>query len=171
MMPSADDLIRSLGLIPHPEGGFYRETHRSHEMLPAPTLPHGRYHGDRCVVTMIYFLITPGNFSAMHRVAGDELFLFHAGDSVEMLQLHPGGIHSRHRLGLDLNAGDVPQVVVPGGVWQGLRLPDGGRAGYALMGCVVAPGFEFDDFELARRNELIAAWPGAARQIEQLTRA
>ena len=95
--------------------------------------------------TAIYYLLKPGTFSALHRLPGDEIFHHYLGDSVEMLLLHPSGAGEVVRLGKDLAAGERPQVMVPGGAWQGSRLVEGGKV--ALLGCTVSPGFEYADYQ------------------------
>jgi predicted cupin superfamily sugar epimerase len=153
---TAADAIRLLGLEPHPaEGGFFRETYRADE-------------GEtRSISTAIYYLLTPETLSALHRLASDEVFHHYAGDPVEQLHLYPDGTTARIVIGSDLAAGQRPQVVVPRGVWQGARLVAGGR--WALMGCTVAPGFDFADYEHGERAALIAGWPGEADMIAALT--
>lgn len=163
------ETVRSLlGLAPHPaEGGFFAETYRSQERVSRGTLP-ARYAGDRSFGTAIYYLLTPETFSEMHRLASDEIFHFYLGDPVEMLQLHPDGSGRVVRLGTDLAAGDRPQVVVPRGVWQGARLAPGGRL--ALLGCTVAPGFDYADYESGRREELLESHPAFRDWILPLTK-
>src|SRR5207248_1770036 len=165
-MLDADDVIRLLGLRPHPvEGGFFRETYRSAAALPAAVLPgHG---GPRSVSTAIYYLLKPGHVSELHVLPGDEVFHFYLGSPVRMLQLWPDGSGQEVVLGPDLAAGQVPQLVVPAGVWQGTRLA--GDSGFALLGCTVAPGFDYADYRSATRAELIAKWPAFAEEIRRLT--
>lgn len=103
----------------------------------------------------------------MHRLASDELFHFYAGDPVEMLQLHAGGTGSILRIGNRLDRGERPQVLAPRGVWQGSRLASGGA--WALLGCTVSPGFEFEDYEAGLREELSAGWPQFRELIAALT--
>ncbi len=158
---TADDVIRILHLQPHPvEGGYFRETYRAATMLPA----HG---AERSVSTAIYYLLKPGHVSELHVLPGDEVFHFYLGGPVQMLQLWPDGSGREVTLGADLTAGEVLQLVVPGGVWQGTRLL--GSRGFALLGCTVAPGFDYADYRSASRAELVAKWPAFARQIETLT--
>lgn len=153
-MPTAREIIERLQLEPLTiEGGYFRETYRAPLMLPAGTLPTD-YGGGRNAATCIYYLLTPETFSAIHRVRSDEIFHFYAGDAVEMLQLWPGGKAKVVTVHNDLAAGHEPQVVVPAGVWQGCRLVPGGE--WALMGCTVAPGFDYVDFELAKREDMLA---------------
>ena len=168
MTVGADDLIRLLSLEPLPgEGGYYRETYRSPVRIPGSGLP-GKYGGPRHAGTAIYFLLTTDTFSALHRLRGDEIFHFYLGDPVEMLHLEPGGTGRRIIMGSAPHEGLLPQAVVPAGVWQGARLVEGGR--FALMGCTVAPGFEFEDFELGERGALSREYPEFMETIRALTR-
>ena len=161
-------MIERLGLVPHPaEGGYFAETYRSDEAVPASALP-ARYGRDKALATAIYYLITPATFSAMHRLASDEVFHFYAGDAVEMLQLASDGSHRVIRLGSDVEAGELPQAVVPKFVWQGSRLAPGGE--WALLGTTVAPAFDYDDYEQGDRGKLIEAYPACEGMIRALTR-
>ena len=168
---TATEIIRLLGLEPHPaEGGFFTETYRPAESIPAGALPE-RYGSPRSVSTAIYYLLTPESCSPMHRLASDEIFHFYAGRPVEMLMLRPGGGGEIVVLGPDLAAGMKPQVLVPRGVWQGPRLePGGGEGAFALLGTTVAPGFEYDDYEEGERAELIRRYPDFGETIVALTR-
>jgi hypothetical protein len=158
---TADDVIRLLDLRPHPvEGGFFRETYRAAAAVPA----HG---GTRSASTAIYYLLKPGHVSELHVLPGDEVFHFYLGAPVTMLQLWPDGTGERVVLGSDVAAGQAPQVVVPGGVWQGTRLA--GADGFALLGCTVAPGFDYADYTGGARAELTARWPAFADEIRTLT--
>jgi uncharacterized protein len=159
-------IIQQFGLQPHPEGGFFRETYRCAETIPATALPP-RYGKDRNLSTAIYYLLTPDGFSALHRLQSDEIFHFYAGDPVTMLQLHADGRAETIVLGRDVAAGQQLQVVVPRGVWQGMILNDGGA--FALLGTTVSPGFDFADFELGIRAALIRQYPSCAALIERLT--
>ena len=152
--------------LPH-EGGFYRETYRSNEIVPKDALPT-RYSGSRNYGTAIYYLLTPETKSLMHKVASDELFHFYLGDPVEMLQLFPDSTGKVCTLGSDILAGNHVQIVVPRNIWQGMSLKEGGR--FALMGTTVAPGFEFNDFELGTRDNLIEQYPDFRDQIINLTK-
>lgn len=174
----ADDLIKQLNLVPHPEGGFYRETYRCALTLSQDALP-AAYSGGRSASTSIYYLLTPGTFSCLHRVASDEVFHFYAGDAVEMLQLSEDGVVQCGTilLGNQIDKGQVPQHVVPANVWQGCRLApgtgeisDSNAFGFALLGCTVAPGFDFADYTEARREPLTAQFPQFAELIAALTK-
>jgi predicted cupin superfamily sugar epimerase len=158
-------LIDTLGLIPHPsEGGFFRETYRSSTSLPDSV---GGHDGPRAASTAIYYLLTPETFSAMHRLSSDEVFHFYLGDPVEQLHLFPDGTSEIAVIGADIAQGERPQLLVQKGVWQGARLVRGGR--FALLGCTVAPGFDFADYEHGERAALAAAWPDRALMIAALT--
>ena len=165
MMP-ADQVIELLGLEPHPEGGFFAETYRATLTLPEEVLPSG-YAGPRAAGTAIFYLIKPDNPSRMHRVRSDEIFHFYLGDPAEMLLLDPNGEGRTLVLGPDLAAGQRPQAIVPGGVWQGTRVLPGGA--FALLGATVAPGFDYDDFKLGDRDALMKAYPAHAEALAALT--
>ena len=167
-MATAAELIARLDLRPLPrEGGWYRETYRASGALP-PAVLGPPYAGPRSAGTAIYYLLTPDTFSALHRLPGDELFHFYLGDPVDMLQLDPqAGTGRLVTLGSDLFAGQSPQVVVPGGVWQGSVLRAGGT--FALMGTTMAPGFDFADYEAGERGQLAAAFPDFADWIARLS--
>jgi len=168
-MLTAERVIDLLDLRRLPEeGGFYAETYRG-PALPAGALPDG-YGGERPAATAIYYLVTPIEFSALHRLPGDELFHFYLGDPVEQLHLLPDGLGRFAVIGPDLESGQHPQVLAPGGVWQGTRLVPGGAYGFALLGTTMAPGFDFADYEGGHRDELIAAYPRFRAMIEALTR-
>ena len=165
---TAEDVKKLLGLVPHPrEGGWYVRTYEAKEMVAAGAFEDGRYGGPRRTGTAIYYLLEPGSFSEMHRLRSDEVFHFYAGDAVEMLQLTMDGGGERVVIGSDLTRGQRPQVVVRRGVWQGTRLVEGGR--WALLGCTVSPGFEFEDYEAGERAMLCQSWPEFAEEISALT--
>ncbi len=167
-MLTAQQVIEILGLQPHPkEGGYFVESYRSSGSIPRSALPEG-YSGDRSFGTAIYYLLTPDSFSEMHRLRSDEVFHHYLGDPVEMLQLWPEGRGEIVKLGTDLEAGMRPQVVVPRGVWQGSRLAPGGS--FALLGCTVAPGFDYADYEAGDRGTLLKAYPRSWELIQALTR-
>jgi len=157
---TAEEVARLLRLEPlDREGGYFRRTGESATILP----------GGKRAWSAIYSLITPEGFSALHRLATDEIWCFHAGDALESLRLRPDGVGAWVKLGLDIAAGERPQDVAGAQVWQGTRLVPGGR--WALASCIVAPEFVWEAFELAQREVLIAAWPGFAEGIRALTRA
>lgn len=168
---TVDEIVRTLALTPHPEGGFYKETYRAPLVLPHAAI--GSTHaGDRSASTAIHFLVPRGSFSALHRIASDEVWHFYGGAPLEIVEIDPSGMLACTRLGNDLAAGERPQHVVPRGAWFGSRLLAGteGRGDHALVGCTVAPGFDFADFELAERDALTQHFPQHRALIAALTR-
>jgi predicted cupin superfamily sugar epimerase len=167
---TVEDVKKMLGLQPHPvEGGWFVRTYQSEETIPAGSFSDGRYTAPRRVGTAIYYLLEPGTFSEMHRLKSDEIYHFYMGDVVEMLQLDEENGGKVVVIGSDLTAGERPQVIVRHGVWQGSRLVDGGS--WALLGCTLTPGFEFEDYEGGKRVELCARWPEFEELITALTRS
>jgi predicted cupin superfamily sugar epimerase len=166
-MITADEIIRhfNLKLLPD-EGGYYTETYRSKEIINKSGLPE-RYKTDKQFCTAIIYLITTDTFSALHKLTTDEIFHFYAGDPVDMLQLFPDNTAKIITLGSDFLQGQEIQCVVPAGVWQGSILKEGGK--WALLGTTVSPGFDFDDFQLGSRNELISKYPSQRDFILRLT--
>lgn len=165
MSRSAEDWIAALALRPHPEGGAYRETWRSDERLSGESLP-GRFGGARSLGTAIVYLLRAHERSRFHRLRADELWHLYDGGPLD-LHVLVDGRHERRRLGLDPAAGEQPQVLIPHGTWFAAEPASG--APFALAGCTVSPGFEFEDWELGRRDELLAAFPGARDVIEKFT--
>jgi len=165
---TADDWIAALHLQPHPEGGCFAESYRADETMPAAALP-ARYGGARAFSTAIYFLLRSGEISALHRLKSDELWHFYAGSPLRVSYLTPAGELVERDLGCAPQEGQLPQMAVPRGCWFGSRVP--GPDTYALVGCTVAPGFDFADFEMAARADLLAQYPQHRRLIETLTRA
>jgi uncharacterized protein len=166
-MLTVNEICKRLKLEPHPaEGGYFVETYRSKHRLAQNVLPPG-YPGARSVSTAIYYLLTPDSFSAMHRLRGDEIFHFYLGDPGELLQIGADRTGEVVVVGQDIVAGMRPQHTVPGGAWQGSRLITGGK--YALLGTTVAPGFDYQDFEIGKRGELVAEFPKFAEMITALT--
>lgn len=167
---TAADLVERLNLLPHPEGGYFRETYRAAENIAGSALP-SRFGGDRSASTAIYFLLETGQRSRLHRIQSDEVWHFYGGDPLMVVEIDRAGELKTTRLGGDLADGAVFQHVVPAGVWFGAVPADTGRtgsAGYALVGCTVAPGFDFADFELADRTVLLAEYPAHRAWIERL---
>ncbi len=154
---TADEVIELLHLQPHPkEDGFFLETYRSEK----------RYPNSHSASTAIYFLLKAGGFSEMHRLQSDEIFHFYLGSPAELLLLYSNGEGTVERLGIRLEAGERPQIVVPAGAWQGWRT----TGEFTLMGCTVAPGFEYADYESGNHQELIVQYPQFADLIRQLTK-
>lgn len=142
-MTRAAELIATLGLAPHPEGGHFARTYTA--ALTLDGMAHG---GPRAAASAIYFLLgDERRVSRLHRLRSDELFHLYEGGPLEVLLLPEDGDGHVARLGLDLAAGARPQLVIPAGTWFGAELPPG--VGHCLWGCTVAPGFDLADFALA----------------------
>lgn len=164
-MHSADYWINHLQLLPHPEGGFYRETYRSPGNILPSSLP-AQFNGARSISTAIYFLLRSQDRSMFHRIKSDELWHFHAGSSLTIYVLAMSGLIT-HKLGLAIENGENPQVVIPAGCWFGASVNEPDH--YTLTSCTVAPGFYFSDFQLAHRDALIQEFPDQDALITQLT--
>ena len=165
-MEQVNRWIKELELEPHPEGGWYKEVYRASESVEASGLPE-RFDGARSHATSIYFLLAKDNFSAFHRIKSDEMWHFYAGDGLTVQIIAPDGEQSAIRLGNQPEQGETIQGVVPAGSWFAAE-PKGN--GYALVGCTVAPGFDFNDFELADQHELQRLFPKHHELIRRLTR-
>lgn len=163
----AAEIIRQYQLKPHPEGGFYRETYRSAGMIPARCLPQGFMHS-RNVCTAILYLLEESDFSVLHRIRQDEIWHFHLGGALRLVIISPAGKLTEVRLGQDAAAGEYVQYVVPAGHWFGARPAAG--AVFSLVGCTVAPGFDFDDFELGDREALLRIFPEHRETVLAFTR-
>jgi uncharacterized protein len=160
--------IEKLELEAHPEGGYFRQTYRSGLSIAKQALPSG-FSGARAVSTAIYFLLEGENFSAFHRLPSDEMWHFYVGSELLVQVIAGDGQYSRIRLGNDPEVGQVLQAVVKAGCWFASGVAH--RKSFALVGCTVAPGFDFADFEMAKRAELIQVYPQHRGLIEQFTRA
>lgn len=168
-MSNASDWIQRLGLQAHPEGGYFSEVYRAEEQIDGAALPK-RYDGARSMSTSIYFLLDQQKFSAFHRINSDEGWHYYIGSSpISLYVISPEGMLTTYRLGPNWEEGDVFQVVIPAQHWFAAHVADVPDA-YALVGCTVAPGFDFADFELADRAALSQAFPAHRGLIERLTR-
>jgi predicted cupin superfamily sugar epimerase len=166
-MNNANEWIQALQLERHPEGGWYREVYRDDESIPHHGLP-SRFSGERSFSTAIYFLLTGTDFGALHRLKQDEIWHAYAGTSLTIHTIDPEGHYETITLGRDIRAGEHLMVVVKGGWLFGETVDD--PDSYALVGCTVAPGFDFADFEMPSRSELVEQYPQHRKIIEQLTR-
>jgi predicted cupin superfamily sugar epimerase len=165
-MQPASYWIDHLQLIPHPEGGYFRETYRCSDIIHSDALPE-RFDGDRNASTAIYFLLPYEHISHLHKIKSDELWHFHAGGPLSLYILHDTSLTIR-RLGLNLDNGEFPQVIIPANTWFGARVtqPDA----YTLASCTVSPGFDFQDFEMAIREDVLRTHPQHRDIIFQLTK-
>ena len=166
-MVTAQNIIEQLSLIPlDGEGGYYRQTFKDPSLVL--WTPEHKGTTSRPAVTTIYYLVTPDQFSALHKLPQTEIIHFYLGSPVEMVQISPDGELKKITLGQDIKSGHQLQVVINKNVWQGTRLVDGGN--WALMGATVSPGFEFEDLEVAAQKSLISHYPQYKEEILRFTR-
>ncbi|KAA1042364.1 cupin domain-containing protein [Macrococcus equipercicus] len=144
-MTTKEEIINRLNLQPHPEGGYFHQSYASAETT-----------GDKQLFTSIYFLIESGNISHFHRLTSDELWYYHGGDAITIHMIHPDGRYEVVKLGMNLEQGEVPQFLVPARTIFASTVED---AAWSFVGCMVAPGFTFDDFELFKAEELLPLYP------------
>ena len=163
---NAQYYIQFLNLQPHPEGGYFAETYRSTESILPDALP-SRFGGTRAFGTAIYFLLESHHFSALHRIQADEIWHFYAGGPLEVFVINPDATLTPIRLGNDPTKGETFQAVVSAGCWFGSKPAPG--TDFALVGCTVAPGFDFADFEMGNRVALLSQFPQHRMVIEMLT--
>ncbi|HAP37052.1 MAG TPA: hypothetical protein DCQ28_14410 [Bacteroidetes bacterium] len=161
------DWIKRLELQPHPEGGYFKEIYRAEGIVSQPNLPV-RFSGGRAYSTAIYYLLESGDFSSMHRLDSDEQWFHIDGSALTIHSIDPKGNYTKHLIGKNLDAGEFPYAMVSHGNWFGGTVDE--PESFVLVGCVVAPGFDFDDFELAKRSELIKQFPQHKDIIERLTK-
>ncbi|MFN6943557.1 MAG: cupin domain-containing protein [Cytophagaceae bacterium] len=159
--------IIKLQLNPHPEGGYFRETYRAKERIPAAGLPE-RFHDERNFSTAIYFLLEKGDYSAFHRIKSDECWHFYDGGTLLIHVIEESGQYYKVKLGKQVDKDEVFQFVVPAGSWFASEPANG--VPYALVGCTVAPGFDFEDFEMASKEAMLKVYPEHEQIISRLCR-
>lgn len=159
MQKDAKYYIQHLGLEAHPEGGYYKSTHNSKETIDA-------FETTRKLYTSIYFLLGAGDISHLHRLKSDELWYFHGGSPLIVHVIDEEGKYVEHKLGLDIEKGESPQVLVPRNSIFGSSVIDNGA--FSLVGCMVAPGFDFEDFELFTQSELLEKYPEHEQMIRKM---
>lgn len=164
-MYTADYFIKNLNMIAHPEGGFYKEIYASEENITSKELKID-FEDTRILWTSIYFLLRDGEVSNFHRLKSDEMWYYHSGSPLTIYMISPNGELVTEQLGLDIENGEKPQVLVPKDYIFGSAM---NNTGYALVGCMVAPGFEFRDFELFTRKDLLQRYPDYEQTIYKLT--
>jgi uncharacterized protein len=164
-MHSADYFIQNLKMTAHPEGGFYKEIYASEENITSQELKVD-FDGSRILWTSIYFLLRDGEVSNFHRLKSDEMWYYHSGSPLTIYMISPKGELTTEQLGLDIAHGEKPQVLVPKDYIFGSAM---NHEGYALVGCMVSPGFEFRDFELFKRTDLLEKYPQYEEIIKKLT--
>jgi uncharacterized protein len=165
-MKPADEIIRKLQLTPHPEGGFYRETYRSTDEIEQDDLGE-EFNGRRSFSSCIYFLLTSETFSAFHRIKQDEIWHFYDGSPIMLHMISDKGVYSNAIIGRQLNKGQLPQFVIMARTWFAATVVN--ENDYSLLGCTVSPGFDFRDFALANRNDMLKDFPQHSEIITQLT--
>lgn len=167
-MLSVKDIVKKLDLHPHPEGGYYKETYRSEDII-RDTILGNEFNGSRNLCTGIYYLLESDDFSALHKINQDEMWHFYLGEAIELTMISEAGELSMVTIGNNVSNGEVLQFVVPKRYWFGARLLKANS--FALLGCTVSPGFDFNDFKLGEREELLNKFPQHEDIIESLTRA
>lgn len=165
-MDKAGYWIQHLKLSKHPEGGYFREVYRSGGTIPATALPL-QYNGERVFSTSIYFLLEGDDFSAFHRIHSDEIWHFYTGSPLTIHCIDQQGNYYQKKLGENPENNEEFQTLIPSGTWFGAVI-DKPRS-FSLVGCTVAPGFEFNDFELGKRHDLLQRFPDHKKIIERLT--
>jgi len=158
--------IEKLKLIPHPEGGYYKEIYRADEILEQSRLPE-RYNGDRSFSTSIYFLLNKDDRSHFHRLKSDEIWHFYDGSSLRIYVIDQLNILNTFLLGKNFEKGEKLQLVLPKNCWFAAEVID--KESFALIGCTVAPGFNFEDFELGERKKLLEVYPMYSDLITRFT--
>lgn len=164
---TAVQYVEQLQLSKHPEGGYYKETYRSSEIINAACLPQ-QFGADRNISTAIYYLLEKGDFSAFHRIKSDECWHFYAGQTLFVHVIFPDGEYRCLHLGADIDKGEQFQFVVPAGAW--FASEPSPETSFALVGCTVAPGFDFYDFEMAVKDNLMSEFPQHSTLIKRLCR-
>ena len=164
MNHSAEYFIKSLNMTAHPEGGYFKESFISPSKLAPNTL---HINEERLLWTSIYFLLRTGEVSNFHRLKSDEMWYFHAGESLTIYMISPDGELIEKQLGLNIEKGETPQVLVPKDYIFGSAM---NNEGFSLVGCMVESGFDFKDFELFERKDLLEKYPNYREVIEKLTR-
>lgn len=160
---NSNHIIQTLNLVPHPEGGYFAETYRSDAVIPEKS---GLAEGERNVSTAIYYLLRSEDISRFHRIRSDEVWHHYMGTAVTIHIIHEDGLYEARYVGQNFADGERPQCVVPAGSWFGATVDQ--KDGFALCGCTVSPGFDFDDFEMADRYMMLQAFPEHEAIIRRL---
>jgi len=161
---TSEEIIKQLELKPHPEGGFYKEIYRSENFIE-PTCLHNKFKGKRRFSTSIYYLLREGDFSAFHRITSDELWHHYAGGDITLHLLDQQKGYQTKILGDEIMGNGSYQVIIPANVWFAAQLTT--QNSFSLAGCTVSPGFDFDDFELADKDQLLQQFPQYANVISR----
>lgn len=159
-MQNAEYFIKHLNLLPHPEGGYYRQTCQSDE-----NVSFDRFDGSRLLWTSIYFLLRDGEISHFHRLLSDELWYYHGGSALSIYIIDADGKLRIRQLGLNVESGEEPQILVPRGTIFGSKM---NLLGFSLVGCMVSPGFDFHDFEMLKKADMLRDYPEYGEIIEEM---
>jgi uncharacterized protein len=165
-MKTAEYWIEKLNLHKHPEGGYFNETYRNNENLSADLLPE-RYKSERCFSTLIYFLLKGEDLSHFHKLKSDEIWHFYTGSRIIVHIINEQGVYSSISLGSDIEKGEVFHYVIQKNSWFGAEVSD--KTSFCLIGCTVTPGFDFNDFELGEKQELLSKFPQHKEIIERMS--
>ncbi len=164
---TTQDYVNKLNLLPHPEGGYFKETYRSEEVISTEALPE-RFAGERAFGTSIYYLLEGNDFSAFHRLKSDEIWHFYDGSPISLHLIYPSGEYRNILLGTDLFNGEEPQIIIPKGIWFAAHPVN--KSSFSLVGCAVYPGFDFSDFEMASFEKLSELFPQHSKLLKEFTR-
>lgn len=162
---SKEHWIMELNLSPHPEGGWFRELYRNNVEIPEE-ITGTAYKGNRNLATSIYFMLAQGNISKLHRLKSDELWYFHFGSPITVHVFHDGAYH-KFTMGTDIDQQQKLQLIIPAGAIFGAEVEE--NEGYTIVGCMVSPGFHFDDFELLNFTEVSELYPSYIDLIQKFT--
>lgn len=160
-------IIEQLRLMPHPEGGYFKEIYRSKEFIGKESLPI-RFESARTLSTSIYYMLTENDISLFHKIQSDEIWHFYKGTTIIIHQISSDGIYTEFKLGSNLGAGELPQIIIKNNNWFAAEVKD--KNSFGLVGCTVSPGFDFKDFELAERYTLIEKFPEHEKLIKKFTK-
>lgn len=165
-MIQASTLVKKLDLQPHPEGGYFKEVYRSDELIKQDGLPD-RYTSARCFSTSIYYMLEGEQFSAFHKLQSDETWHYYLGSPIVLHLISSEGNYSKTILGQNINEDEVLQFTILNETWFAAEVKD--KSSFSLVGCTVAPGFDFADFQFGKRDELTKLFPSQSEIISKFT--
>lgn len=166
-MDRVQEIISLFGLKKHPEGGYYRRTYVSSEIIAGSALPL-RFKGERSLSSSIYYLVTSDDFSAFHRINQDEIWHYYEGSSVSIHIIEPAGNYYKLLIGKDYGEGQEPQAVIPAGCYFAASVNE--PASYCFVGCTLSPAFDYSDLDITKREEMLIRFPQHQRIIMSYTR-
>lgn len=166
MLFDEKELIDRHQLKPHPEGGYFKENYRSEILMASRNLPNS-FGGRRAMATSIVFFLPTGKFSTFHKLKQDEIWYFHAGSTLTIHSIDKDGVHNIYGLGDGVSEQSSPQVIIPAGTYFAAHANNG----YALVGCMTTPGFDYADLDIPTASNLVKLFPQHEKLIRQLTRS